>query len=142
MCYNHSVGSLAQLARAPRLHRGGRGFEPLATHQALNNIPQGYFLMLLWSTSEGREPEGFVRARSRVKMRTRSPFSEATQRIKAPKEPLPLATHHIKPARAIFVGCRTGSTYGKSSFLSPSIIYTDDWLSSSTTFPSASIRFL
>ncbi len=25
-------GLLAQLARAPRLHRGGRGFEPLATH--------------------------------------------------------------------------------------------------------------
>ena len=29
-------------------------------------------------------------------MRTRSPFSEATQRIKAPKEPLPLATHQNK----------------------------------------------
>ena len=32
--YNLKVcGSLAQLARAPRLHRGGQGFEPLATHQ-------------------------------------------------------------------------------------------------------------
>lgn len=30
-------GSLAQLARAPRLHRGGRGFEPLATHQTNQN---------------------------------------------------------------------------------------------------------
>ena len=27
-------GLLAQLARAPRLHRGGREFEPLTTHQA------------------------------------------------------------------------------------------------------------
>ena len=26
-------GRLAQLARAPRLHRGGRGFEPLSAHQ-------------------------------------------------------------------------------------------------------------
>ncbi len=33
--YNVRVcGSLAQLARAPRLHRGGQGFEPLATHQS------------------------------------------------------------------------------------------------------------
>ena len=34
--YNVKVcGSLAQLARAPRLHRGGQGFEPLATHQSM-----------------------------------------------------------------------------------------------------------
>lgn len=32
MWYNVGIGSLAQLARAPRLHRGGQGFEPLATH--------------------------------------------------------------------------------------------------------------
>ncbi len=30
------LGSLAQLARASRLHREGRGFEPLATHQDKN----------------------------------------------------------------------------------------------------------
>ena len=29
-------GRLAQLARAPRLHRGGRGFESLITHQIRN----------------------------------------------------------------------------------------------------------
>ena len=34
-CYNVGIGSLAQLARAPRLHRGGQGFESLATHQIL-----------------------------------------------------------------------------------------------------------
>ena len=33
--YNKSTGSLAQLARAPRLHRGGQEFEPLATHHFL-----------------------------------------------------------------------------------------------------------
>ena len=33
-------GLLAQLARAPRLHRGGRGFEPLTTHQG--KIPKFY----------------------------------------------------------------------------------------------------
>ena len=35
MCYDSyswGDGLLAQLARAPRLHRGGQGFEPLATH--------------------------------------------------------------------------------------------------------------
>ena len=32
--YNSTrCGRLAQLARAPRLHRGGRGFEPLSAHQ-------------------------------------------------------------------------------------------------------------
>ena len=42
--YNCSNGSLAQLARAPRLHRGGQEFEPLATHQN-KKIPQkGSFL--------------------------------------------------------------------------------------------------
>jgi hypothetical protein len=30
-----TFGRLAQLARAPRLHRGGRGFEPLSAHQGL-----------------------------------------------------------------------------------------------------------
>ncbi len=31
--YNfNKCGRLAQLARAPRLHRGGRGFEPLSAH--------------------------------------------------------------------------------------------------------------
>ncbi len=35
MWYNVGIGSLAQLARAPRLHRGGQGFEPLATHHAV-----------------------------------------------------------------------------------------------------------
>ncbi len=34
-CYNVGIGSLAQLARAPRLHRGGQGFESLATHHFL-----------------------------------------------------------------------------------------------------------
>ena len=27
------IGELAQLARAPRLHRGGQGFESLILHQ-------------------------------------------------------------------------------------------------------------
>lgn len=31
-------GRLAQLARAPRLHRGGRGFEPLSAHHELMTI--------------------------------------------------------------------------------------------------------
>ena len=30
--YRTPYGRLAQLARAPRLHRGGRGFEPLSAH--------------------------------------------------------------------------------------------------------------
>ena len=37
-------GRLAQLARAPRLHRGGRGFEPLSAHQS-NNRPCAGFLI-------------------------------------------------------------------------------------------------
>ena len=37
-------GRLAQLARAPRLHRGGRGFEPLSAHQS-NNRPSAGFLI-------------------------------------------------------------------------------------------------
>lgn len=32
-------GRLAQLVRAPRLHRGGRGFEPLAAHQTSKKPP-------------------------------------------------------------------------------------------------------
>ena len=34
-----SLGRLAQLVRAPRLHRGGRGFEPLAAHPGPASIP-------------------------------------------------------------------------------------------------------
>lgn len=30
--FGYHVGRLAQLARAPRLHRGGRGFESLSAH--------------------------------------------------------------------------------------------------------------
>ena len=30
------LGRLAQLVRAPRLHRGGRGFEPLTAHSYLS----------------------------------------------------------------------------------------------------------
>ena len=44
------IGSLAQLARAPRLHRGGRGFEPLATHHDIiyRNQPSGCFLLFMY----------------------------------------------------------------------------------------------
>ena len=31
-----SAGRLAQLARAPRLHRGGRGFEPLTAYHRID----------------------------------------------------------------------------------------------------------
>ena len=43
------VGSLAQLARAPRLHRGGRGFEPLATHHKIDQAPSGVLFIFLQS---------------------------------------------------------------------------------------------
>lgn len=36
---------LAQLARASRLHREGRGFEPLTTHQKLEKEPQALYLI-------------------------------------------------------------------------------------------------
>ena len=54
ICYNISSGWLAQLARASRLHREGRGFEPLITHQGLKKGPQGLYLIPdeYW---EGRE---------------------------------------------------------------------------------------
>ena len=42
--YNYSNGSLAQLARAPRLHRGGQEFEPLATHQKIKKEPRALYL--------------------------------------------------------------------------------------------------
>lgn len=32
------VGRIAQLVRAPRLHRGGRGFEPLSAHQRIGAV--------------------------------------------------------------------------------------------------------
>ena len=38
LCPDSDYGRLAQLVRAPRLHRGGRGFEPLSAHQL---FPQG-----------------------------------------------------------------------------------------------------
>ena len=46
-----SNGWLAQLARAPRLHRGGRGFESLITHH-INSLTQvGLFIWWwLWAT--------------------------------------------------------------------------------------------
>lgn len=34
---NSDIGHLAQLVRAPRLHRGGRGFESLGAHQPPKN---------------------------------------------------------------------------------------------------------
>jgi hypothetical protein len=40
------VGRLAQLVRAPRLHRGGRGFEPLTAHQLLGGITPPWSGML------------------------------------------------------------------------------------------------
>ena len=40
MCYNQRAGALAQLARASRLHREGRGFEPLATHHYFGVLAQ------------------------------------------------------------------------------------------------------
>jgi hypothetical protein len=45
ICYTFFVlGRLAQLARASRLHREGRGFESLSAHQ-IKNPPQGGFLI-------------------------------------------------------------------------------------------------
>lgn len=38
---------LAQLARAPRLHRGGRGFESLTTHQSKNRLKAGFLMKIL-----------------------------------------------------------------------------------------------
>ena len=51
-------GSLAQLARAPRLHRGGRGFEPLATHQTKKNAQRVFFVGLLSFRAWGENPQG------------------------------------------------------------------------------------
>ena len=39
-------GRLAQLARAPRLHRGGRGFEPLSAHHSPSPFGHEGFLLI------------------------------------------------------------------------------------------------
>jgi hypothetical protein len=47
ICYTfHVLGQLAQLARASRLHREGRGFESLIAHQ-IKNPPLRWFFDLV-----------------------------------------------------------------------------------------------
>ena len=46
------LGRLAQLARAPRLHRGGLGFESLTAHHRKIRTQSGFFLFLLKSLSQ------------------------------------------------------------------------------------------
>lgn len=52
----NSCGLLAQLARAPRLHRGGRGFESLTTHHFL--IYRDYMFSDAGGEFSGRPEEG------------------------------------------------------------------------------------
>ena len=65
--YNYSNGSLAQLARAPHLHRGGQEFEPLATHQKIKKEPRALYLFSD-CCKEVRTPKEFERGRSRIKI--------------------------------------------------------------------------
>ena len=97
-------GSLAQLARAPRLHRGGRGFEPLATHQKQKKDPKGLYFVSVSFTSEGREPAGFVRARSRGEQKCLHFYlrgdaaNQGSARSRCPSRP----TRPRKDARGVF----------------------------------------
>lgn len=53
-----SYGRLAQLARAPRLHRGGRGFEPLSAHQIKIPTFTVGFLICMHSEDSNSRPAG------------------------------------------------------------------------------------
>ena len=47
MAQQSRPGRLAQLARAPRLHRGGRGFEPLSAHHENNPVLRGRVIFMV-----------------------------------------------------------------------------------------------
>ena len=54
--YAHlQCGRLAQLARAPRLHRGGRGFEPLSAHHEKRINFARSLILFSWLGVEGAQ---------------------------------------------------------------------------------------